>query len=85
MRIDQDGEFRLAQHVDKARSDDETLRVNHAAALRIGKLADLRDTPVDYADVSGIPRRAGAVDDVAVANDEIELRGCRPAGCKNGE
>jgi len=76
MRIDQNREFRLAQHIDKARSNDETLRVNHAAALRIGERADLRDAPVGDADVAGIPWRASAVDNVAVANDEIKLLGC---------
>ncbi len=71
-RIHQDGQFRLAQHVDKAGSDDHAVDINRARALRVAQISDGGDFAVANADVARVPRRAGAVDDVAVGDDEIE-------------
>ncbi len=75
VRIHQDGKLRLAQHVDETGRHHEALGVDDAASLRSGECADLRDAAIDDADIAGIPRRAGAVNDMAIANDDIERLG----------
>ena len=78
--IHQDGQLRLAQHVDKAGSDNHAVDINRARALRGAQIADGGDLAVADADVAGVPGRAGAVDDVAVGDDGIErsVRGLCP-------
>ena len=71
-RIDQDGELRLAEHVDEAGSDDHAAGVDGASARGIAKIANGGDLAAADADVAGVPRRAGAVDDVAVGDDDVE-------------
>ena len=71
-RIHQDRQFRLAQHVDEAGGDDHAVGINGARALRVAQISDGGDLAAANADVAGVPRRAGAVDDVAVGDDEIE-------------
>ena len=41
-------------------------------AAACAEIADRRDPPVADADVARVPGRAGAVDDVAVVEDEVE-------------
>ena len=41
---------------------------------RVGKPPDRRDPAIANADVRGVPRRAGAVDDMAVRDDDVERR-----------
>ena len=79
-RIDQDGQLRLAQHVDEAGSDDHAVGVDGARALRVAQIADGGDLAVANADVARVPGRAGAVDDVAVGDDDVEglVRGLCP-------
>ena len=74
MRVDQDAHLGLAQHIDETRSYDHAVRVNGALRLRGAKRADRRDAAVAYADIAGIPGRARAVNDVAVADQEVEGR-----------
>jgi hypothetical protein len=45
--------------------------VNGALGLRRAEKADGSDASVAYADVARVPGRAGAVNDVAVADDEV--------------
>jgi len=45
---------------------------NGARALRVAQISDGGDFAAANADVAGVPRRAGAVDDVAVGDDKIE-------------
>ena len=71
-RIDENGQFRLAEHVDEAGGDDFAGGVDGALARSCGEIADGGDFAVADADVSGIPGRTGAVDDVAVGDDEVE-------------
>ncbi len=40
-----------------------------------GEIADGGDFAIADANVAGIPRRAGAIDDVAVGDDEVERAG----------
>ena len=73
LRIDQHGQLRLAQHVDEAGRDDlaggvDGLSRGRAAASR--PIAAIR--PSRIADVAGVPGRPGAVDDVAVEDDDVE-------------
>ncbi len=74
MRIDQDGKFRLAQHVDEAGGDSEAVGIDGARGFDAAENADGRDAAVADADVAGIPGRTGAVDDVTVDNDKVERR-----------
>ena len=77
-RFDEDGEFGLAEHVDEAGCDDLAGGVDGALAGRGGQVADGGDFAIADADIAGVPGGAGAVDDVAVGDDEIESgRGLR--------
>ena len=76
-RIDQDGQLRLAQHVDEARSHDHAVCVDGSIALRIAEISDGRDLAGANPHVARIPRRSGAIDDVAVGDDDVEGRGKR--------
>ena len=64
MRVDEDGDLGLAEHVNEARSDHHAVRVN--SALRCGRAqkTDGGDPPVAYADITRVPGRAGTVNDV---------------------
>ena len=75
VRIHQDREFRLPEHVDEAGGDDFAGGVDGALARRGSEVADGGDFSVPDSEVAGVPRGAGAVDNVAVGDDEIEGRG----------
>jgi hypothetical protein len=64
-RVDQNGEFGLTQHVDEARRDDFAGGIDAPSRLSGAQVADGRNTPVSNADVSRVPRRTRAIDDVA--------------------
>ena len=51
-RIDQNGQLRLAQHVDEAGSDDHAMNVNGASALSLRKVPDGGDFSGTNADVA---------------------------------
>ena len=70
--VRQDAELRLPQHVDEPRRHHVPPRVHHPLGLRALQPPDGRDPAVPDAEVRRIPGRAGAVDDPAVADDEIE-------------
>ena len=67
------GRGRLSHHVDKAGRNDQPRRINLDFRLFSADAADADDLAVGDADVGHIPRRAGAIDDPAAANDDIEL------------
>lgn len=75
MRVDQDRQLGLAQHVNEARRDDHAVRVNGAFGLCRAQEADGCDTAVANADIARVPGRAGAVNDMAVADDEVVVGG----------
>ena len=64
--------------IDVARRDDEPVDVD--AALRAHRVdaPDLGDPPGADRDVGGVSGDAGAVDDVATAQHEVEFRHDRP-------
>ncbi len=55
-RVDQDGEFRLPQHVDEAGRDDFPGGVDAPFRLGFAQIADGRNAPVSNADVRRVPR-----------------------------
>ena len=71
-RFNEDGEFGLAEHVDEAGSDNFAGGIDGALARCACEVADGSDFSVADADIAGIPGRTGAVDNVAVGDDEIE-------------
>ena len=71
MRIDQDRELGLAEHVNKTRRDNHAVCVNGAFCLRRAQKADGGDTSVANADIARVPGRASAVNDVPIADDEV--------------
>ena len=79
--IDQQVRFRLAQHVDEARRDDETLRVDRARRGGLRQLADTHDAIAFDRDIGDVSCASGAVDDASVSDQEIELR-CLGKGMK---
>ena len=79
-RVDEDGQFRLAEHVDETGRNDFAGRVDGALARGGGEIADGGDFSVADAEVSGIPGGTGAVDDVAIGDDEVEGRGLGKEG-----
>ncbi len=73
MRVDQDGQLRLAEHVNEAWRDD------HAGGIDVlcGPIecrddADFSDVAVANSDVARVPGRTGTVDDMAVMDDEVK-------------
>ncbi len=85
-RVDEDGELGLAEHVDESRRDDFAGGVDGAFGGRLGEVADGGDAAIADADVARVPGRAGAVDDVAVGDDDVKGLQCRlRSGCADGE
>src|SRR5882724_498449 len=70
--IDKDGALRLTEHVDEAGGNNFSARIDGASAGRGAEIADGVDLAAKNADIAGIPGRAGAVDDVAVDDDDVE-------------
>ena len=75
MRIYQDRQLVLSQHVDEAGGDNHSLRVDRAFGVRFIQVSDRSDASVTDADVSGIPRRAGAINNATIADDDVKIRG----------
>src|ERR1035437_2452219 len=73
-RIDEYGRFRLAEHVDEAGSDNFAAGVNGTLARGSRKIDDGGDAAVADSDVARVPRRAGAIHNVPVGDDEVEGR-----------
>src|SRR5689334_8699051 len=79
MRIDQDRQLGLAEHVNEARRDDHAVRVNGALCRGAAQKSDGGDTAVANADVARVPGRTGAINDVTIADDQVvgDVRGVK--------
>ncbi len=73
MRIDQHGQLGLAEHVDEPGRDHQATSVDYSAGVDIGGRAYPGYPPVEDSNIAGIPGGAGAVDNVAVADEQIKL------------
>jgi len=71
MRVDQDRELGLAQHVNEAGRDHHAVGVNGLLCAGMRKVTNGGDATVAHTHVALVPRRAGTVDDVAVTDDQI--------------
>ena len=71
-RVDQQRQLGLAQHVDEAGRDDLPARVDGLLAPPRCRAGRSRRSARRGCRVAGVPGRAGAVDDAAVADDEVE-------------
>ena len=71
MRVDQDRELGLAKHVNEARRDNHAVRVNRPLGLRRAQKTDGGKASIANADIARVPGRAGAINDVPVADDQI--------------
>ncbi len=75
VRIYQDGQLGLAEHVDESRGHHHAARIDGAPGGRARQIADGGDPALPDADVSGVPRRTGSVDDPAVLDHHIVRAG----------
>jgi hypothetical protein len=75
MRIHQDGQLGLAEHVDESGRHHHAARIDGALGGRARQIADGGDPALPDADVSGVPRRTGSVDDPAVLDHHIVRAG----------
>jgi hypothetical protein len=71
MRVHQDGSFRLSEHIDEAGRDGKTGGIDSLFGSRGIQMADGGDMAVANRNVGGVPRGACAVDDVAVADEDV--------------
>ena len=81
--VDKDVEFRLAQHVDEAGRHHEVASIDGRRRRPPGQLADRRDAIARDAEIAEIPRRAGAVDNAATGDEDVE-GGTRRRGGRGG-
>src|SRR5687767_5222980 len=72
MGIVDDGRLRPAEEVDEAGRDDLVARVDGRFRLDRGQVADRNDGVTAHADISAKPGGAGAVEDPAVGDFQIE-------------
>ncbi len=72
-RVHQDGDFRLPEHVDESRRHHQPADVDGPLRLGAREVADGRDVTIPDGHIGRIPRRAGAIDDAAVRDDEVIL------------
>lgn len=70
--VDKDGVLRLSEHVDETGSNNHVARIDGASAWCGVEIADEGNLPVANSDIARIPGRAGAIDDAAVGDDDIE-------------
>ena len=67
--------IRVRMHVDKARRDDEIFGVDLMIRSRIMQIAESSDTVAVNPDIAVKPVISRAIDDLAVANDQVKM--CR--------
>ena len=72
--IDENRQLGLAQHVYEAGRHDHPLRFDRACTGLVSEIAYSRDLAGADANITGIPGRAGAIDDVTVGDHEIKRR-----------
>ena len=75
--VEEKRHFRLAEHINKARSDNAALRIDFALGMGFTQIADSRNAITADSNIRGEPGITRAVDDVAVANEEIVFAGIR--------
>ncbi len=73
--VDEDVELRLAQQVDEAGGDNQAGGVDPLTRLRVLQVADGGDAVAADRDIGAKPRRARAIDDAAVGEDEVVAGG----------
>src|SRR5262249_7134150 len=73
-RFESDGEIRMRVRVDQPGRDAEVRGIDAALGRRAVETSDRDDAIALDADIGPEPRRAGAVDDAAVLDDEVEHR-----------
>jgi hypothetical protein len=74
LRIDEHRGLRVAEQIDEARRNDMVRRVERRRRGGLREVADRRDRVAANADVRARARRAGTVDDVAAADDDVKVR-----------
>src|SRR5947209_3720359 len=77
MRIDQNRDFGLTEHVDEAGRNCQAARINDASRRSGRKRANSRNAPANNANIARIPWRTSPIDDVPVTNNGVELLGRR--------
>jgi phage FluMu protein gp41 len=70
-------------HVDEPGANNRIVRIDGALGWRAGQISDRHVLAVTDSDIARIPRRAAAINDVAVDDDEVKRRGGL-SGCKVG-
>ena len=75
-RIDQNGQLRLPKHIDESRRNHFASSIDGSGASRCVEIADSHNLAVPDSNISGVPGRAGAIDDVAVGDDNVERLRC---------
>src|SRR5438105_8002748 len=75
MRIDENRQLRLPEHVDESRSDDHPFRIDALLGGGAGEMADRGDASVPNPDVAAVPWRPGSIDDVTVGDQDVEWAG----------
>ena len=73
---------RLSLHIDETGRNDQSGRVDHAAARFGRQIADAHDAIADDADVGALGRLATAVGDLSAADNQIEALARRAARSK---
>ena len=73
-RVGEELEVGVGVHVDEPGADHEAVGVDHSRRRLPGQTADRRDPVARDPDVRLEPRVAGAVDDAAAANEDVEHR-----------
>ena len=69
--VEQQRDFRLPEHIDETRRDDAALRIDFTLGVCVMQIANRRDASAAHGDISGKPRVPSAIDDVAVADEQI--------------
>ena len=69
--FDQNGQFRLPEHVDEARRDHHAVRVDGARAGAAARSPIAAILPPRMPMSAGVPRRARSVDDVPVPDHHV--------------
>ena len=76
---------RVCVQIDESRGDDQAGRVDHARGVSVGKPTHRHYLISPNAHVAVKPRVAGAVDDAAAANQDVEGSRLIRLGCQVGD
>src|SRR5713101_8479310 len=67
--VEQERKLGLAENIDETGRDDAALGVDFALGVRVAQVSNGGDAIAADGHIRGVPRVAGTVDDVAVADD----------------